>query len=286
MAVPEGYSFTRYLEAKKGVDDRALNGHVWRALAGCLPPSSQEKPLRVLEAGTGVGAMAERMVSRGLFRHAIYTGVDVDGESIACARLRAPGGGVSLRFVEEDFFGFAARAREKWDLLVAHAFLDLVDLPSALPPMLGLLGEGGVFYFSLNFDGVTIMEPAHALDDLVFGLYHRSMDERKVNGKSSGNSRTGRRLFSELPSLGARIAAAGGSDWAVFPGPEGYPGDEAYFLHHIVHAIEEELKGRLDAGQLEAWAAERHGQIEEHRLVYLAHQLDFVGTVRCPPGPG
>ena len=54
-----------------------------------------------------------------------------------------------------------------------------------------LARPGGLFYFSINFDGVTALEPqidAH-LDDEIMRLYHRSMDERVTGGRVSGDSR-------------------------------------------------------------------------------------------------
>ena len=39
MAIPTTYQFTRYLAAKKSVDDRALNRHVWHSLAQAMSPA-------------------------------------------------------------------------------------------------------------------------------------------------------------------------------------------------------------------------------------------------------
>ena len=53
----------------------------------------------------------------------------------------------------------------------------------------------------------------------------------------------------------------------VFAGPDGYPGDEAYFLHFIVHTVHEALKSNpaLDSSRLGEWVAQRHRQIESER---------------------
>jgi hypothetical protein len=168
-----------------------------------------------------------------------------------------------------------------WDLVLAHAFLDLVDLEATLPGLLGLLAPGGFFYFTLNFDGATIFEPAidPELDRLIETLYHDNMDRRRVDGRPSGSSRTGRRLLRQLPAAGGTVLAAGSSDWVVFPGPGGYPGDEAYFLHFIIHTIRQALEGHpeMPAAAFRAWIEERHAQIDRQELSYLAHQLDFCG---------
>jgi hypothetical protein len=67
----------------------------------------------------------------------------------------------------------------------------------------------------------------------------------------------------------------------VFAGPDGYPADEGYFLHFILHTMHTALEGHpdLDAACFEDWVAQRHAQVERGALVYIAHQLDFLGRV-------
>ena len=311
MPIPSDYSFSHYLAAKKSVDDRALNRHVWESLAQVLAQGQPSAgPIRLLEVGGGIGTMLERMLERGLLRQADYTLLDAMPENIHAAgeRLQAwatahgwgahplagglllqgPGSGerpsIALHLVTGDVFEFIRRRPSPpWDLLVANAFLDLVDIPAALPQIFSLLRPGGLFYFSLNFDGVTLFEPPidPALDADIVALYHHSMDERLVAGKPSGDSRTGRRLFAHLRAAGAEILDAGASDWVVFPGPLGYPAGEAYFLHFILHFFESSLRSHpeLDAQQFAAWLARRHAQVEAGELVYIAHQLDFLGKI-------
>lgn len=300
------YSFQRYLSAKKSVDDRALNRAVWGALARQI--HSAGSPLRILEAGAGSGAMLERMLSWRLLAAAEYTAIDAQPENTAealerlpawCAAFgyrveRRPPDGLRLvrgrqqvaaRFLALDLFDFipGQRGQAAWDLLVAHSFLDLLDIPASLPGMFSLLRPGGLFYFTLNFDGLTLLEPVidPPFDELLLALYHRSMDERITNGKRSGDSRAGRHLFHDLRQAGAEILEVGASDWAVFPRQGAYPADEAYFLHHIIHFFEETLGGHpeLDAQRFAAWCAARHAQVERAELVYIAHQLDFLGRL-------
>jgi SAM-dependent methyltransferase len=308
MPTPETYSFPRYLAAKRSVDERALNRTVWEALRRGLSPASAAAPLHALEIGAGTGAMFERMLGWGLLQEADYTAVDLDAESIACARQQLPhwavqqgyqveicldsslsfsrtGQRVRLELVAQDVFDFIAGHQDQpgWDLLIAHAFLDLIDIPTSLPLLFRLCKPGGLFYFTINFDGLTLFEPAidPAFDELVQTLYHRTMDERRVKGKPSGDSRAGRHLFQHLREAGAEIIAAGASDWVVIPGAQGYPQDEAYFLHFIVHTVHQALAGQseLEARRFEGWIAERHAQIERSELVYIAHQLDYAGRV-------
>jgi len=167
------------------------------------------------------------------------------------------------------------------DVLIANAVLDLVDVPAILPGLLRLLVPGGGYWFTINYDGESIFAPGHPHDDQVMRAYHRDMDERVRYGRPAGESRTGRRLFHYLRAAGAPALAAGASDWVVSAGPDGnYPADEAYFLRSILSTIQNALRSRPDRvepADLTDWLAVRGRQLAAGELVYIAHQLDFVG---------
>jgi SAM-dependent methyltransferase len=308
-------AFIRYLAAKKTVDDRALNRHVWDALQRAV--AERPQPLQVLEIGAGIGTMIERTLAAGLWQQAGYTALDVDATLLATVRLRLPiwatahgwevmdtdeglrlyrhDRRVDVRLEAADCFDFArAQAgRRSWDVLLAHAFLDLVDLPTALPLFLELLRPGGLFYFTLTFDGVTAFQPEldPGFDAWLEGAYHGTMDERRVAGRPSGDSRSGRHLLALLMQMPVTILAAGPSDWLVWPQGGRYPADEAFFLHTIVDTVGRALTGHpaTDPQRLAAWLTTRHAQIERGELIYLAHQLDVLGRVETanvrPPQP-
>ena len=276
--------FVRYLAAKQTVDDRALNPHVYETLRAELPLG----PLDVLEVGAGTGAMLDRLVARGLLAAGgRYTAVDADPANVAAAlerysRRTSP---LSVSWEAADVYDFARRKRGRraWDLLIAHAFLDLVDAPRLLPELLALLRPGGLFYFTINFDGLTILEPPvdPGFDEQVIDLYHRTMDERTADGRPAGDSRSGRHLLWQLPAAGAEILAAGASDWVVVPSRGGYAADEADFLRAILGFFEQSLSGRpeLNPARLAGWLARRRAQIEAGELIYVAHQMDVCGRV-------
>ena len=278
------YSFSRYLAAKRGIDDRSFSEHVWRVLVQSFP----DRPLAILEAGSGTGTMIERLAARGIpGQGGLYTAVDASRDYIEECRQRV--GGMALDFELEleaaDIHEFAARetGHRVWDLLVAHAFLDLVHVPSLLPQLFALMRPGGLFYFTVNFDGLTAFLPpvARDLDERIVAHYHRTMDERSVRGRPTGGSRAGRQLLTQIPAAGGEILAAGASDWVVLPQSRGYAGDEAYFLQHILLFFESSLSGRpdMDAGVLSSWLAERRRQIDAGQLIFIAHQLDICGRV-------
>ena len=292
----DAFDFTRYLASKRTVDDRALNRHVWQKLAdavdGKLP---RDRPLRVLEVGAGIGTMVERCVEWGLFSRSgfdvSYTAIDSEESNVEVARRRLAHltsgreAGLRARLETANLYDFAARRenRQRFDLIIAHALLDLLHLPTALPVLLQMVPPNGLFYFSINFDGATLFLPEvdPELDGRIEALYHRSMDTRTADGQPSGDSRTGRRLFHALRACGAEVLAAGSSDWVVHPVGGAYPADEAYFLGCILHFVEVTLREHpeLDGSELEDWITLRRQQVARGELMYVAHQLDFFGRV-------
>jgi hypothetical protein len=108
------------------------------------------------------------------------------------------------------------------------------------------------------------------------------MNDRIRDGVRFGDSRTGRHLFELIQISGGQILAAGSSDWMVFPGAGGYPQDEAYFLHFIIDTLYQAINKHpeLNTAQFEQWTRQRHAQIERQELIYIAHQLDYVGMTQ------
>ncbi|MCC6166986.1 MAG: class I SAM-dependent methyltransferase [Caldilineaceae bacterium] len=317
MPTPAVYSFTRYLSAKRTVDDRALNRHVWNSLRSALAAYTPlNPPLTVFEIGAGIGTMVERVLEAHLLPACRYLLLDADSTNMQAAARRlaawaeqrsgtttaaasasplalpplaafqiaAPAiPAVDVFTYAHDLFAFLADAgpTPAVDLLVAHAFIDLVDVPSTLQRLTAILRPGALVYLTINFDGDTILQPAidPPFDDQIEQLYHATMDARIVDGRPSGDSRAGRHLFGNLKQTGIQVLDAGSSDWVVFPRGRAYPADEAYFLHFIINTMHGALRHapELDPQRFDAWIAARHAQIDAGELVYIAHQLDFLG---------
>lgn len=306
MSEPEAYSFRRYLEAKRSVDERAFNQRV----LGCLQSEleARSSPLRVLEVGVGIGATIKRVATWDALPGEVeYTGVDVDPDLIQATRERllqrsteptfeatASDGPLvnkrdDRRFVVElddrDVFGFIADAVQKWDLLIGQAFLDLYEVRPTLSSLTSAMDSDGLLYLPITFDGGTILEPPidTGFDDEIERRFHAHMDGDLDAGTDRGDSRAGRHLLSVLTELGGEVLATGGSDWVVVPEEDGYPADEAYFLHHIIETIRGALGDdrALDSDRFNRWVEIRHRQIEDGELVYIAHQLDVLCS--CPP---
>ena len=290
------YSFPRYLLSKQSVDDRALNKDVLTALKANLSP----QPLRVIEVGAGIGTMLVRLLRWEVTSQIKYTLVDEMDENVQFARTWLPEWArengleveetstneirffdarrdVRVKLVRADVFDFIDGQPEPADLLIAHAFLDLLPMPEGLVKLLTLTKN--LAWLTINFDGVTTFAPSldPELDSLIEKLYHLTMDTRP----SGGDSQSGKHLFGHLKQTGAKIEAAGASDWVVYPVDGRYPADEAYFLQFILHFFEESLENHpeLDAAAFAEWLAKRREQIERGELVYIAHQMDFLARI-------
>ena len=269
------YSFIRYLEAKQTVDDRALNRRVWQTFWESLPGSSRQHPLEMLELGAGTGAMTKRIIDSGKISTLIYTAIDDQPENVEYLQNQSAEWLAKRPFIHlltevDKAENFVAKKSggQFFDAILAHAFLDLTDLDAFLPQLLELLPDGGIGYFTINFDGDTIFQPSHPADDAVLAAYHRSMRD----------PHSGRRLLHKLIELGGEVLAAGSSDWVVYPSNKTYAADEGYFLHHILSFFENSLSNRDDVDQelLSEWLEARHAQVEAGELIYIAHQLDIV----------
>src|SRR5919108_5090390 len=126
MALPTMYEFTRYLAAKKSVDDRALNRHVWQSLSQALRQTAPDGSVQVLEIGAGIGIMVERLVEWGLLGQATYTAIDADAEMIAASRQRLPAWMVAQGFeVRQETSSQQRFRRNGRELVVKTEAIDL-----------------------------------------------------------------------------------------------------------------------------------------------------------------
>src|SRR6202050_2604021 len=299
------FDYARYLAAKTTVDDRALNRPVLAELRRLMPSGAP----RVLEVGAGLGTMVARLIDWGAVSAGEYVLLDADRQLLdqsrrwLCDWAAARGlrsellpdglrvGDLRVRLVHAELGSYLETSHgAPGDVLIANAVLDLVDVPAVLPGLLRQLVPGGVYWFTINYDGESIFAPGHPHDDQVMQAYHRDMDEHCRYARPAGESRTGRHMFHHLRDAGAPALAAGSSDWVVYPSPDGsYPADEAYFLGSILNPIRNALRNRQDRvepADLANWLAERGRQLTAGELVYIAPQPDFVGRSPRwgPPG--
>jgi SAM-dependent methyltransferase len=287
-----------YLAAKKNIDDRALNHHVWSTLRQALPETAGNEPVNILEIGAGIGTMFERIIDRGLLKSpATYVASDSASDQLVAAfkylsqwaekrhyslswsskqhgRLSKEDADVSLILDLASIEELADRSDSfgSFHLIIAHAVLDLVDFRAVLPRLFSRLKDNGLAYFTCNFDGETIFLPACDGDEEIIRRYHASMEQRLC-----GASHTGRRLLTFLQRPGLELLAAGSSDWVIYPKALRYSEEEVFFLHAIIETVERELaKEKLPFSGLASWARKRHKQVEAGELSFLARHLDLL----------
>lgn len=296
-----------YLAAKKSIDDRALNRYVWTALCQAQPQTRGVEPVNILEIGAGIGTMLARIVDWGLLTGpATYLATDCDTGHLRFAqrylaawadergytlhwpekqraRLCTAQAEITLVFeaVRAEEMARRTETRGTFDLVIAHAVLDLLDLPVVLPGLLAQLTNNGLAYFTCNFDGTTLFLPEYpgGEEQEMLRRYHASMEARLT-----GASSTGRRLLTMLQGPDLELLAAGSSDWVIHPRNEAYTEEETSFLHAIIATVEQELTGKsgpAPAG-LAAWARARNQQIEAGTLSFLVRNLDFLARRRTP----
>jgi SAM-dependent methyltransferase len=197
------FDYARYLAAKTTVDDRALNRHVLAELRRLMPAGAPQ----VLEVGAGLGTMVARLMDWGVVEAGEYVLLDADrqlldgsrqwlGDWAAARDLRTEllpdglqVGDLRVRLVHAELGEYVEADHEaRADVLIANAVLDLVDVPTILPGLLRLLVPGGLYWFTINYDGETIFWPPHPFDDEVMRAYHCDMDERVRYGRPAGFS--------------------------------------------------------------------------------------------------
>src|SRR5262249_17374797 len=144
------YSFPHYLLSKQSVDDRALNKDVLNTLKANI----SRDPICIIEVGAGIGTMLKRLVKWNVFCPGEYILVDALAENIEYASAWIPQwaqeAGLSVERSEQnqlricdherdihinlvcaDVFDFIQQNQMPAELLIAHAFLDLLPMPES-----------------------------------------------------------------------------------------------------------------------------------------------------------
>lgn len=313
MNAPATYTSPRYLASKATLDDRSRHPRLYTRFLDALATSfrhDESETLRLFEMGGGVGTLCSTVLDDLLARSVssvAYTMVDTDADATSAARTRlaewgrsrsmdvfatderlvvaGPEADLSIQVCAGDALAHLGDYKgAPYHGIVAQAVLDIVHVPTALRRFRSVSQHGTHWYLPIHFDGVTAFEPTvdADLDAQIERLFHASMHGRAADHGDKGGPHTGRALLTALADAGASLVDAAGSDWVVVSDATGhYPGDEAYFLHHILHFVESELTGHpdLDADAFDAWMQTRRAQVASGELIYLAHQLDVLGRV-------
>lgn len=290
------FDYADYLAIKKNLDDRSLNPDVWKAFSQWLIKRQQEKGiLQILEIGAGIGTMIIRLLDSGLLKNCVYKAIEIQPEFRETARSHIQAWchanacqidtlsdtrwkiSKAESCVEVQWFSADVLQVEQlhppasFDLLVGHAFIDLLPVPAFLPQLLDRLVPQGICYFTINYAGETEILPLHELDDSVLAAYHQDMD-RRFPDLDWTPSQTGRQLGAWLQQHGCRILAEGVSDWRLSPTAD--PNDDSHrFVANILDTIESALPTM--AG-VPPWLDNRRRQLQAGKLQFRAANRDVL----------
>lgn len=304
-SAPPAIEFADYLDAKYPLDERSLNVEVRQA---CLERMRAPRPhLRWLDVGTGTAAMVRRLLGGGTCASLSITALDRDRSllDIARAKLAAelehsgyhtlagsrdveatrPHHHVSIRFSCSSLFEFEPSELARFDLITAHALMDVVPIEAALTRFRGWLEPRGMLYMTLTYDGATALFPAYGDESFENDLlreYDASMERRRVQGEVTGGAHAGRRLLSALSPTGFDTIAYGSSDWNVTPLEGRYRDRDGDVLRAMLAFMrsEGEREPAIDPASLAQWYAQRGAQIERSELGMIVHQLDMLAVPR------
>jgi SAM-dependent methyltransferase len=290
-------SFAEYLKAKFALDERSLNAEVRRAYLEALHTLPH---IECLDVGAGTGATLRRLLNSGLTAPLSLTALDRDPGLLDIARRDAEGwlcalgleprmeeGAIqthgelltAIRFADGELKHY--RPNQLYNVITAHAFLDLAPLREALRLFAAWLHPGGYLYASINYNGETRLRPMY--DDAVFeagllGYYNHTMERRRVDGHTTGGAYCGRRLHDLLPEYGFEIHAHGRSDWNISPVQGEYRDCDAVCLEALLEMIREEgeRSGLLSQHKLESWHEDRMRLLQQGLLELHIHHLDLL----------
>lgn len=305
--------FHRYLEWKEPIDERSLNRDVQQAFLAAVSAWGSRR-LRVLDCGTGTGAMIRRLVDWGLPGEIDIIGLDVNvallgvaadtfarwagqrGYSLRVHRQTAgaqqvltiltPQAEVMVRLYHHDLYAMQALEaylpmRGAFDVVTALSLVDLLEEERGLPALLYPLRPLGLVYLLLNYDHETILEPTQdrSWEAAIIEAHHQALERRIPGRVRFGASYLGRRLYHLLQEHRCEVLAYGASDWVIYPRRGGYSTHETLFLQQIlawVHAAAQASE-TLDRKPVEEWYRWRLAQLAQAELVYICRQNDILG---------
>ncbi len=295
--------FADYLAAKYALDSRSLNPDVYQCL---LSELNAKTKLRWLDLGTGSAAMLRRLVSATAIESIDAIGIDNNQALLEVGELTTQrwlsDQGYSIKHQDGALLAqsgnkllqlrFDCRSaldaipethRNTFDLVTAHAFMDVAPLAPVTDTIANYLSPGGLFYGTLSYDGETALIPGYHdenFENTILANYNQSMEDRRLNGEKTGGAKSGRRLLSVLQIKGFDVIAYGSSDWNITPIRGHYRDSDQTCITALLEMINKEAMRHagIDTGQLNAWYTDRLSTVEQQQLGLIIHQMDILAT--------
>ncbi len=238
-------------------------------------PSREQ--LAIAEIGAGTGTMIDRLREWEFFSQVLggkrvsYDAWETNEATAAFLEKRLVSAPeiASARVHREDVRH--TKVDRRFDLVIAHAVLDLFDPADCVATIQSLTAPGALIYGSIVFDGATSFEPEFGADEEVVRLYHASM-----------RGGFARRQLTALHNAGFSISAVGASDWVIPPRRDGASSADTVVLSTVLDMFESAVGSQIEDGatlaraDLDRWLADRRKRARAGSLLFIAHQLDFV----------
>jgi hypothetical protein len=262
-----------YLEAKQLLDQRSRSREVEEWFHRELESMALVKgPLRLVEMGAGtLGYPRYAQVPwQHLKEYLAYEPEETLRKRSQTSDL--PGAG-KISLVAGGTETFLLSSGSPADVFTAHAFLDLMDPRRFLPQIFNKMSPGGLFYFTLVFDGMSCFLPEDPDDRPMIQAYHKSMVSH--NGQRDG-AMTGRRTLDLLSQKKLRWIARP-TAWQLLP-KDSLPGRDVFLAQMLRY-----FQGALEKEKPEAWEdwlQRRLYQLKSGQLGFLASYWDIAGVLQ------
>jgi SAM-dependent methyltransferase len=297
--VDETFDYPEYLSVKKSIDDTSLNRKVWDTMAGWLLSSQiDNETIEILEIGAGTATMIERLLDEKLLLNCRYTALEIEPGFRDYAQQRLQ------NWSNKNNYAFLIKEPDNWiisqgtcrvdiqwhtnditkrkdcyptgsfDLIIAHAVIDLLPVPDCMGDIIKLLRADGGYYFSLNFAGKTVFTPREEEDEDIITAYHRDMDKR-FPGLDWQPSRTGIELGTWLRDQGHKIIAEGESNWQL----SSLDVTDVHIQRFINNILETISKALAGLPGLDTWVTKRKEQLESGKLKFFVANKDYFGSI-------
>jgi SAM-dependent methyltransferase len=299
-----------WLAARRPFDEAALDRGAVLTIRRWADGRHSADPVRVVDLGSGIGAGLQRALRWLGDRASLAFTVDSDRVLLAAAQAAWRDDSWTVHPTDEsrdqgcapytvfrngqrtiitplvadalaplDVAGGPSDA--SIDLVLAHAFADLVPLDRLATRIHALLRPGGLAHLALTYDGETAFEPTDdaRLEARVIAAYHRHMDRPRAEFECYGGSTAGRRLGSALEAAGLRIVRAAPSIWRVHAGR----GDTAAAREVLARMIRFVADSVIDldgswATQIGRWESSRWKALGTGELSLRVRHVDVLAT--------
>ncbi|MFN8526530.1 MAG: class I SAM-dependent methyltransferase [Chloroflexota bacterium] len=269
-----------WLELRRAADDRAIAVGPVRALQRRLATCATVGELRVVDLGSGAGVALQRLSEWLPDRRMRAYAVDLDQELLA-APVAVRTGVTRLPLLADALLPLDEQGGppDGWaDLVVSHAFADLVPVQLFAERVARLLTRGGLAHLALTYDGNTVFSPRSRsrLETAVLAGYHRHMRRTMVGTVAATGAQAGSELQSALESCGLITVKRGRSRWRV--GVAGRTdGPSVLLLERVMRFVADGATAAgVDAVIAEAWLRRRQTELSQEILSVRVDHVDLL----------